>query len=142
MLYALSASNVIDPTRIDGFSFYTVSSGTTGASVITVLLSDCSDALQFSNNSVLADDAEDGSDGDLGTDGTNGSDGEVGMDGGQFNCSQDSYDGGAGGTNTCTQSGPIDGGDGASNSMNEGSDIEMMANFLRSANGNRISSGK
>ena len=111
---ALSASNVIDPTRIDGFSFYTVSSGTTGASVITVLLSDCSDALQFSNNSVLADDAEDGSDGDLGTDGTNGSDGEVGMDGGQFNCSQDSYDGGAGGTNTCTQSGPIDGGDGAS----------------------------
>ena len=91
-----------------------VGDGAAGTSVITVLLSDCSDALQLSNNRVLADDAEDGSDGSLGTDGTNGSDGEVGMDGGQFNCNQDSYDGGAGGTNTCTQSGPIDGGDGAS----------------------------
>ena len=111
---ALSASNITVGTTIDGFSFFTPSTQNPGDSVITVLLTDCSDALQLSNNTILSDDAEDGIDGSVGVDGTDGGNGEVGMDGGQFNCNQDSYDGGAGGTNTCTQSGVIDGGTGAS----------------------------
>ncbi len=111
---ALSASNIVNGAKVDGFSFFTPSVQNQGASVITVYLEDCSDAFQLSNNIILADDAEDGTDGNLGQDGSNGGDGEVGMDGGQFNCNQNSYDGGAGGTNTCAQSGDIDGGSGAS----------------------------
>lgn len=111
---ALTAINIANPTVIDGFSFFTPSTQVAGDSVITVLIQDSTDALQISNNEIISDDAEDGINGNVGNDGTTGLDGETGMDGGQFNCSQDSYDGGAGGTNTCTQSGVIDGGDGAS----------------------------
>ena len=111
---ALTVSNITTTTKVDGFSFFTPSTQTAGASIITVYIEDCSDAFQFSNNSVLSDDAEDGTDGSLGVDGTDGGDGEAGMDGGLFDCNQDSYDGGAGGSNTCTQSGSIDGGSGAS----------------------------
>ena len=111
---ALTAVNITSQTVVDGFSFFTPSSQVSGDSVITVLIEDSTDALQISNNDIISDDAEDGIDGNVGNDGTTGLDGENGMDGGQFNCNQNSYDGGAGGTNSCTQSGVIDGGDGAS----------------------------
>ncbi len=111
---ALSASNIVNGAKVDGFSFFTPSDQSASASIITVYIEDCSDAFELSNNIILADDAEDGTDGNLGQDGSDGGDGEAGMDGGQFNCNQDSYDGGAGGTNTCAQSGAIDGGSGAS----------------------------
>lgn len=111
---ALTAINIVNTSKVDGFSFFTPSTVSPSASIITVYIEDCSDAFEFSNNVVLSDDAEDGVDGSLGTDGVDGGDGENGMDGGQFNCNQDSYDGGAGGTNIGLQSGSLDGGFGAS----------------------------
>ncbi|MEC8380518.1 MAG: putative metal-binding motif-containing protein, partial [Myxococcota bacterium] len=100
-------------TEVDGFQIWSPTVGSNGSSAIAVYLEDCSDGLVFTENTIGADDAEVGIDGDGGANGSNGGDGGNGLDSALTSCSSTRFGGAAGGNACSTNSNGGNGAEGA-----------------------------
>ncbi|NOZ86474.1 MAG: choice-of-anchor D domain-containing protein [Deltaproteobacteria bacterium] len=119
----VTAENITSSnTVLDGFVIYGENATQPGGNSYAIWIKDSNSNLKINNNKVWAGDGAKGIDGSAGTNGSNGGNGNPGIDAYEPSAGYNCYEsctgngaespGGNGGTNTCTDKGAVNGGDG------------------------------